>query len=80
MKILLIEDEKELSSAIQAYLTRGNYLCETALTYTSATEKISMYKYDCVIVDITLPDGNGLNIIRELKEEHIDTGIIIISA
>jgi DNA-binding response OmpR family regulator len=80
MKILLIEDEKELSSTIQSYLTRGNYLCETALTYQSALEKIHLYQYDCVIVDITLPDGNGLNIIRELKEEHIDTGIIIISA
>jgi DNA-binding response OmpR family regulator len=80
MKILLIEDEKELSSAIQLYLSKGSYLCETALTYNSALEKIHMYKYDCVIVDITLPDGNGLNIIRALKEENIDTGIIIISA
>jgi DNA-binding response OmpR family regulator len=80
MKILLIEDEKELSSAIQLYLSKGNYLCETALTFNSALEKIHMYKYDCVVVDITLPDGNGLNIIRALKEEHIDTGIIIISA
>ena len=80
MKILLIEDEKELSATIQLYLTKGNYLCETALTYDHAMEKIHMYQYDCVLVDITLPDGNGLNIIRELKENHIDTGIIIISA
>jgi DNA-binding response OmpR family regulator len=80
MKILLIEDEKELSATIQLYLTKGNYLCETALTYESAIEKINLYQYDCVIVDITLPDGNGLNIIRELKENKIDTGIIIISA
>jgi DNA-binding response OmpR family regulator len=50
------------------------------LTYQAALEKIHMYQYDCVIVDITLPDGNGLNIIRELKENHIDTGIVIISA
>jgi DNA-binding response OmpR family regulator len=80
MKILLIEDEKELSSTIQSYLTRGNYLCETALTYDSALEKINLYIYDCVIVDITLPDGSGLDIIKELKKEHPKTGIIIISA
>lgn len=80
MKILLIEDEKELSSTIQSYLTRGNYLCETALTYNSALEKIDLYRYDCVIVDITLPDGNGLDIIKQLKKDHSETGIIIISA
>jgi DNA-binding response OmpR family regulator len=80
MKILLIEDEKELSTTIQSYLTRGNYLCETALTYDAALEKIHLYEYDCVIVDITLPDGNGLDIIHDLKKDHSETGIIIISA
>jgi len=80
MKILLIEDEKELSSTIQSYLTKGNYLCETALTYDSAMEKVHLYRYDCVIVDITLPDGNGLDIIQQLKKDHSETGIIIISA
>jgi DNA-binding response OmpR family regulator len=80
MKILLIEDEKELSSTIQSYLTRGNYLCETAHTYDNALEKIHLYQYDCVIVDITLPDGNGLDIIHEMKKKHTETGIIIISA
>jgi DNA-binding response OmpR family regulator len=80
MKILLIEDEKELSSAIQAYLTRGNYLCETSFTYDNALEKIHLYMYDCVIVDITLPGGSGLDLIKELKKDHPGTGIIIISA
>jgi len=80
MKILLIEDEKELSRSIDTYLREENYICETAHTYDQARERINLYIYDCVIVDITLPDGNGLDIIRELKEKHIETGIIIISA
>ena len=80
MKILLIEDEKELSRSIDTYLREENYICETAQTYDQARERINLYIYDCVIVDITLPDGNGLDIIRELKEKHIETGIIIISA
>jgi len=80
MKVLLIEDEKELSASIETYLQQENYLCETALTYDQAEEKIHLYQYDCIIVDISLPDGNGLDIIRELKVNQSDTGIIIISA
>jgi DNA-binding response OmpR family regulator len=80
MKILLIEDEKELSKSIESYLHEENYICEIALTYDQARERINLYNYDCVVVDITLPDGNGLDIIRELKTKHIETGIIIISA
>ncbi len=80
MKVLLIEDEKELSASIETYLKQENYLCETALTYNQAEEKINLYQYDCIIVDISLPDGNGLDIIRELKENQSETGIIIISA
>lgn len=80
MKVLLIEDEKELSASIETYLKQESYLCETALTYDQAEEKINLYQYDCIIVDITLPDGNGLDIIRELKKNQSDAGIIIISA
>jgi DNA-binding response OmpR family regulator len=80
MKVLLIEDEKELSASIETYLKQENYLCETALTYNQGEEKINLYQYDCIIVDISLPDGNGLDIIRELKENQSETGIIIISA
>src|ERR1035437_2382910 len=80
MKILLIEDEKELSKSIETYLHEENYICEIALTYDQARERITLYNYDCVVVDIPLPDGNGLNIIRELKNKHMETGIIIISA
>ena len=80
MKILLIEDEKELAGSITEYLQKENYLCEAVLNYENAIEKINLYHYDCIIVDINLPDGNGLNVIRALKENKSETGIIIISA
>jgi DNA-binding response OmpR family regulator len=80
MKILLIEDEKELSRSIAAFLQKESYLCEAVLSYEHAIEKINLYEYDCIIVDINLPDGSGLNLIRALKENKSETGIIIISA
>lgn len=80
MNILLIEDEKDLANSIVAYLTQENFHCESVSTFDAASEKINLYFYDCIIVDIGLPDGSGLNIIRELKRNKSDTGIIIISA
>jgi DNA-binding response OmpR family regulator len=80
MKILLIEDEKELSRSIHEYLQRENYICESVYDYHQAAEKINLYRYDCIIVDINLPGGSGLDIIRELKGQRSETGIIIISA
>lgn len=80
MKILIIEDEKALSESISQYLGDEGYHCEQALDYQTASFKINTYEYDCVLVDINLPDGNGLNIIRELKQKKLKSGIIIISA
>ena len=80
MKLLLIEDEKSLAMSIQNYFQRENFICEWASNYESAIEKINVYRYDCVMVDIMLPDGDGLNLVRELKKKYPETGIIIISA
>ncbi len=80
MKLLLIEDEKSLADSILAYLRTEGYLCELAATFEAALEKIHLYAYDCMIVDITLPDGNGLELIQQLKKNSIGSGIIIISA
>jgi DNA-binding response OmpR family regulator len=79
MKILIIEDEKELTDSILQYLHNEGYICETAYTYNAALEKISLYHYNIVIVDINLPDGTGLNIIKKLKGDNYEGGIIIIS-
>ena len=80
MKILLIEDERELAQSIVVYLQKENYLCEAVFNYEDAIEKINLYLYDCIIVDINLPDGSGLDVIRALKQIKSETGIIIISA
>ena len=61
MKLLIIEDELELSNSIVSYLKSESYSCEVAHTYASALKKIDAFEYDCILLDIGLPDGNGLN-------------------
>jgi len=80
MKILIIEDEPALSSSMDKYLKEEGFLCEVAETFDEALVKSRIYEYDCILLDITLPGGSGLDILRDLKENHSDTGIIIISA
>lgn len=80
MKILLIEDERELSNNIATYLASDNYLCEQAFTYSEAIGKIELYTYDCILLDLNLPGGDGLKILEEVKARNIESGIIIISA
>ena len=80
MKLLIIEDERELSNSIVTFLSSENYLCEQAFTYSEAKAKIDLYAYDCVLLDLMLPGGNGLDILREIKHKNNPAGIIIISA
>jgi DNA-binding response OmpR family regulator len=80
MKILVIEDNVELLQDIKSYLEQEGNVCETAQDYRTAYMKVGILPYDILVVDITLPDGNGLDIIKEIKRENIDVGIIIISA
>lgn len=80
MKILLIEDEPELRKSIKTYLSQEGFLVETAIEYNKGSEKVTSYEYDCILVDISLPNGNGLDIIQQLKSIGSKAGIIIISA
>ncbi len=80
MKILVIEDEQALSDSICTYLDSESFICETAYDFHTAIEKISLYDYTCIILDITLPGGNGLDILRELKANNKTDGVLIISA
>ncbi|HMH22485.1 MAG TPA: response regulator transcription factor [Puia sp.] len=80
MKLLIIEDEKELSNSICAYLNSESFICETAYDFSTAMEKISLYDYSCIILDISLPGGNGLEILKELKANDKPDGVLIISA
>lgn len=80
MKVLVIDDEKELSDSICSYLANEQFVCERALDFYSAIEKISLYDYGCIILDVNLPGGSGLDILNELKKENKMDGVIIISA
>jgi DNA-binding response OmpR family regulator len=80
MKILIIEDEYTLLKAIEEFLLVEQYVVEKAADYHSAIEKIMMYEYDCILLDISLPGGSGLQILREMKKENRTGNIIIISA
>jgi len=80
MKLLIIEDEKELSDSICTYLSSESFICETAYDFDMAMEKISLYDYSCIILDITLPGGSGLNILKELKANNKSEGVLVISA
>jgi DNA-binding response OmpR family regulator len=80
MKILIIEDEPELLSSMFNSLKKEQYIVETADTYVSAIRKISGYDYNCILLDINLPGGSGLDILRDLKEMEKTDSVIIISA
>ena len=80
MKLLVIEDELELNKALVSYLTTEGYIIDAAFDFTQAFNKVIDNSYDCILVDITLPKGNGLDLIKQLKEDHSKAGVIIISA
>lgn len=80
MKILIIEDELELAKDMSGFLSAQNYLCEFASNYKQAIEKIELYSYDCILLDLMLPGGDGLQILNRIKELKKQDGVIIISA
>ena len=80
MKILIVEDEKGLSSSIASFLQNEQYVCEIANDYAAALEKTELYDYACIVLDITLPDGSGLDLLQNLKANNKADGVLIISA
>ena len=80
MKLLIIEDEPSLLESIKRYFTEEGIICETSGDMASALEKVSLYNYDCILLDIGLPDGSGLKLLEKLKNLGKEEGIIIISA
>ena len=80
MKLLIIEDESSLNKSMVDYLSKQQYLCEAVNNYQDALEKIECYEYDCIVLDIMLPDGNGIQLLKHLKANHKHEGVIIISA
>lgn len=80
MKLLIIEDEIGLRESMIDYLKDEGYGCELAQSLSEASEKIELYEYDCLLLDIGLPGGSGLSLIDSLKKRHPKTGLIIVSA
>lgn len=80
MKILIVEDEHELLIALNNYLVKENFICELAGNFMNADDKLSVNEYDIILLDISLPDGNGLDLISKIKKLQKRAGIIIISA
>ncbi len=80
MKILIIEDEPALRETIAGYFLKEGFICEAAEDFHVALEKVTLYEYDLVVLDISLPGGNGLEVLRQLKKIHPETGVLILSA
>lgn len=80
LKLLVIEDEPVLLDSISSYFSGDGNICETATNRETAMEKIALYDYDCILLDIGLPDGSGLDVIKYMKEAGKDEGVLIISA
>src|SRR5690606_14985306 len=80
VKLLIVEDNSQLLKTILQSLNAEDFVCEAADNFSAAHEKISLYRYDVLIVDINLPDGSGLDLIRSCKKQSPETGIIVISA
>jgi len=80
MKVLIVEDESSLSKSITNYLGQNNFICDTAVQFYEAKEKMHVNDYDCIVLDISLPNGNGLELLKELKQTQRTDGVLIISA
>ncbi|TVT36896.1 response regulator transcription factor [Hymenobacter setariae] len=80
MKVLLVEDEAALRQAVTESLRQTGYVVEVAASFGQAQEKIALYRYDCVLLDLTLPDGDGLDLLRELKLDNSPAGVLVLTA
>lgn len=80
MKVLIIEDHQELARNIHDYLSREGYICELCSRFEDAREKLGLFRYDCILLDIGLPDGNGIKLLDTIRAEHNTSNVLIISA
>ena len=80
MKILIVEDEPALAQSMSQYLTKQGYMCEQAVTYIDAMDKISLYVYDCILLDLMLPGGDGMEVLEYLRKTNRQTAVLIITA
>lgn len=80
MKLLVIEDDRELLKSVLLYFNNNGFNCESAKSISEARDKIEHHSYDCIILDLALPDGNGLELLAKINQQNNETGVIILSA
>jgi DNA-binding response OmpR family regulator len=80
MKLLIIEDEISLLKSMIAFFKKESFICESAAHFEEGLEKIKLFEYDCIILDINLPGGSGLQLLGHLRENNKTDGVVIISA
>ncbi|WP_324677705.1 response regulator transcription factor [Hymenobacter sp. GOD-10R] len=81
MHVLIVEDERSLHQEVRQFLIQAQYLCDSAFTFAEASEKIFVNSYDFVLLDLGLPDGDGLQLLREAKQnERQEASFIILTA
>ncbi|TCC97808.1 response regulator transcription factor [Pedobacter hiemivivus] len=80
MKVLIVEDEKTLAHEIDSFLKKSFYLCDIAHTFKTGLEQLEQNKYDFILIDLSLPDGDGLEILKRAKKNNPDAAYIIITA
>ncbi len=80
MNVLIVEDEKALADEIQTFLGREHFVCDVAITGNDASEKIAVNHYDFVLLDLGLPDYDGIDPLKEAKKANTDAAFIIITA
>ncbi len=80
MKLLIVEDEPQLLKSLEDFASKEGYMYDSSVGFRSAAERIALYDYDCIVLDINLPDGNGFDLLEALYEEGKTDGVIILSA
>ncbi|MCB0479022.1 MAG: response regulator transcription factor [Crocinitomicaceae bacterium] len=80
MKILFVEDDRELLKSMMFYFSEQGFNCEKARTVEEGVSKLHSYDYDCAVLDLGLPDGSGMDILKEIRSSRIEVGVIILSA
>lgn len=80
MKLLLVEDQEELASGVRNYFSKEGDVCEVASSFSKATDKLYAFSYDVLLLDLMLPDGDGLSLLKVVKENWPEMGVVIISA
>ena len=80
MKLLIVEDEVELRHSLVNFFSRAGYVCESASTFREGEDRIALHEYDCIVLDLTLPDGNGIDLLKQVRRGGSNTGVVVLSA